>query len=140
MFQKFNGSPSKQELKEYGKGMASLSLLLIPIECYFDNSLNLTHFFQYTLHGLALSGFFFILKSFAPIALKPLYLLWMSISMAIGLITGPIILFCVYYGVITPVGLLSRLTGKKWLNTDKNKQTYWQTLEAHNPEHFERQF
>jgi hypothetical protein len=45
----------------------------------------------------------------APLALKPVYRLWMRLGLLLNRITTPLILGIVFYLVISPIGLLRRL-------------------------------
>tara|TARA_B100000131_G_C17809639_1_gene489109 strand:- start:107 stop:499 length:393 start_codon:yes stop_codon:yes gene_type:complete len=59
--------------------------------------------------------------------LTPLNKLWMRLGILLGAIVSPIVMGVVYFGVITPIGLIMKLFGKDVLNLklDKNKPTYW---------------
>ena len=62
-----------------------------------------------------------------PVILKPFYFAWMTFAVILGWIMTRVILSLIFYGIITPIGLLSRLVGKKFLNLKLNKKenTYW---------------
>ena len=45
----------------------------------------------------------------APLALRPVYKLWMQFGLILSRITTPIIMGLVFYLVITPMGLIRRL-------------------------------
>ena len=59
--------------------------------------------------------------------LTPLNKLWMRLGILLGSIVSPIVMGVVYFGVVTPIGLIMKLFGKDVLNLklDKNKPTYW---------------
>ncbi len=59
--------------------------------------------------------------------LTPLNKLWMRLGILLGAIVSPIVMGVVYFGVITPIGLIMKLFGKDVLNLkiDTNKNTYW---------------
>lgn len=48
---------------------------------------------------------------FAPMTLQPVYRLWMRFGLLLSKVTTPLILGVVFYLVITPMGLVMRLTG-----------------------------
>ncbi len=48
----------------------------------------------------------------APLALKPVYHWWMRFGLLMSKITTPLIMGLVFYGVVTPMGLVMRLLGK----------------------------
>ena len=62
-----------------------------------------------------------------PVILKPFYFVWMTFAVILGWIMTRVILSLVFYGIITPIGLFSRLVGKEFLNLKLNKKenTYW---------------
>ena len=68
-----------------------------------------------------------------PVILKPFYFMWMTFSVIMGWIMTRVILSLVFYGIITPIGLFSRLVGKKFLNLKLNKteNTYWNHRRTH---------
>jgi hypothetical protein len=79
-----------------------------------------------------------------PIVLKPIYWIWMILAVVLGWIMTRVILSLLFYIVITPIGMLSRLSGNRFLDLkwDKSKDTYWNyrsTKQMVN-EDYERQF
>jgi hypothetical protein len=79
-----------------------------------------------------------------PIVLKPIYWIWMIFAIILGWIMTRVILSLLFYVVITPIGLFSRMSGNRFLdlNWDKSKDTYWnyRTTGQSNTEDYERQF
>jgi len=79
-----------------------------------------------------------------PTVLKPIYWIWMILAVILGWIMTRVILSLLFYIMITPIGLLSRLSGNRFLDLkwDKSKDTYWNykdTKQMAN-EDYERQF
>lgn len=73
-------------------------------------------------------GFIFMLIGFIlPVVLKPIYFLWMTISVILGFISTRIILGLLFYIVITPINIITKLLGKDLLNVkiNKSESTYW---------------
>ncbi len=62
----------------------------------------------------------------APSTIKPLYKVWMKVAMFIGSIINRVVLSIAFFGVLLPMGLFMRLTGKKPIqdNIDKDAETY----------------
>ena len=62
-----------------------------------------------------------------PHLLAPLNRLWMRFGALLHRIINPLVLGAIYYGVVTPTGLLMRLFGKDVLSlrTDPKQQSYW---------------
>ena len=81
------------------------------------------------LIGLCLPGF-----------LRRVYLVWMVAVFPIGWILSHVAIATVYYGVITPTGLIMRLLGRDALNCawDPSEDTYWQP--RRDPDDAERYF
>ena len=79
-----------------------------------------------------------------PVALKPVYWIWMVFATILGWIMTRVILSLLFYLVITPIGVFSRLSGNRFLDLkwDKSKSTYWnyRVSKQQNPEDYERQF
>ena len=71
---------------------------------------------------------FFIVAGFAlPVVLKPLYMIWMSFAVVLGWFMTRIILGMLFYTIITSIGVVSRLFGKRFLEQgfDESKGSYW---------------
>ena len=53
--------------------------------------------------------------------------IWLKFGMILGLIVSPIIMFIIYFFVITPIGLMMKILGKDLLNQKINiqKKSYW---------------
>ncbi|MCX2972001.1 sxtJ [Halieaceae bacterium IMCC8485] len=62
------------------------------------------------LLGLGLWG------ALVPMTLRPFYRIWMKFGLLLSKVTTPLILGVVYYGVITPTGLIARLFRSDPLN------------------------
>ena len=74
--------------------------------------------------GLAAGGLAFV----NPRLLKWVYIGWMAAVFPIGWVVGHLLLGIVYYGVLTPVGWLLRLTGHDPLQRrpDLQASSFWQ--------------
>ena len=79
-------------------------------------------------------SYFFIISAtlvsfglFFPTLLKPIQKAWMTLAVILGWIVTRIILIILFYLVVTPIGILSRLFGKDLLNLklDKKANSYW---------------
>lgn len=59
--------------------------------------------------------------------LRPVYTVWMAFAAALGWLNTRILLGLVFYLVITPVGLLFRLIGKRLIDKrpEPKAPTYW---------------
>ena len=79
-----------------------------------------------------------------PQILKPLNKIWMSLSIILGWFMTRVILTILFYIAITPIGLLTKLFRKDFLELkiDKAKTSYWQKRDRKkfDPVDYERQF
>ena len=79
-----------------------------------------------------------------PNILKPLNKIWMILAVILGWFMSRLILFILFYIVITPIGFFLRIAGKDFLNlrTNKNSDSYWEKREKRVKEKidYERQF
>lgn len=84
--------------------------------------------------GVALA--FLALSLVYPALLAPLNRLWLKFGALLHSITSPIILGVMFYLVITPIGLLMRLTGKDLLRLkfDPDSPSYWIRREPPGPD------
>lgn len=94
---------------------------------------------------LLISGIILCVLGIAiPAVLKPIYWVWMILATILGWIMTRVILSLLFYAVITPIGVFSRLFGKKFLDLkwDKSKDSYWnaKTTKQRKNEDYERQF
>lgn len=79
----------------------------------------------------------------APVTLKWVHGPWMIAALALGWIMTRIILTIVFFLVVTPIGLLQRLFGKRAIEVDfrADAASYWQARTARPaPEDYEKQF
>ena len=62
-----------------------------------------------------------------PVILKPIYWVWMIFATILGWIMTRVILSLLFYLIFTPIGLVSRLFGKQFieLKWDESKDSYW---------------
>lgn len=81
------------------------------------------------------SGLLLYLAFFNPDLLSPLNKLWFKFGAAIHKVVAPIIMFILFYIILTPVAICMRLLKKdllqlKWTKND----TYWQDREVPGPD------
>jgi hypothetical protein len=94
--------------------------------------------------SLVLSIAFLTLALARPSLLAPLNWLWTRLGLLIGAVVAPIVMAIIYFGLITPMGLLARILGKDFLRlrTNPAAKSYWlarQDQEA-TPERLRDQF
>ena len=112
---------SKKKLRNFGLLVGGI-VILISIWFYFKKS-NYTTSYILLIFGaiLVLSGIV------VPLLLKVPYKIWMGLSFAIGWVVSRILITSLYFIVVTPLGLIAKLVGKKFLDRDYDdkKDSYW---------------
>jgi len=84
-----------------------------------------------------------ILGIVIPFILKPIYWVWMIFATILGWIMTRVILSLLFYIIVTPIGSISRLFGKQFLELKWNKidTTYWNYRSKRlNRDSYEKQF
>lgn len=80
----------------------------------------------FRLWALITSLVFLILGLINSSILTPLNLLWFKFGMLLGKIISPIIMALVFFGVVTPTGLIMKFLKKDLLKLKKkDKKSYW---------------
>ncbi len=101
--------------------------------------------------GKAFYVYFFIIAAAFLLAaftvrsiLKPFQKVWMSLSILLGWCMTRVILVILFYGILTPIGLIARLCGKDFLDKkiDRHANSYWvlRTAPAPDKKSYEQQF
>ena len=76
--------------------------------------------------SLIISLIFLMLAFFKPEFLKPLNGIWMKFGELIGRVIAPIVMFVIFFLVVTPLSFLVRLLGKDLLKIKfNNSKSYW---------------
>ena len=93
----------------------------------------------------SITGGLFVILAFISIPiLRPFHKLWMMLALLMGFVMSRVILTILYYIVLTPIGLLAKIVGKKFmpLGFDKKAPTYWEKREntAKQKIDYDRQF
>jgi hypothetical protein len=80
--------------------------------------------------ALAASGLF------APSVLRPLHRAWMALGLALGWLASRVVLAVIFYGVVTPLGLVRRVTRRR---AGAAPATYW-TRRVARPPRYDKMF
>ena len=78
-----------------------------------------------------------------PVVLKPFYFVWMTFAAILGWVMTRVILSLVFYLIITPIGLLTRLLGEDFLALKKiESDSYWNYRDSSEElnQNYEKQF
>ena len=127
--------PERRQLRVFG--VAGAAVLVVTGAMVYPR--------QPTAAGLiwavaAVAGAFAIMR---PGALRWVYVGSMLVTWPIGLVVSWVVLAVVFYGVVTPVGLVMRLCGRDALGRrfDRRATTYWvPRAPANDPERYFRQY
>ena len=69
---------------------------------------------------------FLILAFLKPVVLRPLNIAWIKLGEILGRVIAPIVMFLLFFLILTPIGLLVRLFGKDLLKIKFSKNnSYW---------------
>ncbi|MBI1883577.1 MAG: hypothetical protein HYS08_05170 [Chlamydiae bacterium] len=112
---------SRKSLKKFGTTVGGC-LLLFSGWLIFRKSFSLPRFIIFG------SGIFLVISGiFYPGILRGVYRVWMGIAFLLGSIVSRLILLLLFYLVMTPLGFIAKVMGKKFLDLefDKKKDSYW---------------
>ena len=108
----------KSSSKSFGYLFFGLFLVLSLWPVLNDNSVNFLF--------LSISAFFFILTILKAKILDFLNNYWIKLGELLGRVVAPIIMFLVFFVIVTPLSLLTKLLKKDLLNMRFNdSKTYW---------------
>ncbi len=98
----------------------SVVFTLIALYSYWQDLKN------FAFLALIVSFLFAAVTLFAPKVLSPLNRIWYELGMLLGKIFSPIILGVIFFLMITPISLLTRLFGRDELKINKlSLKSYW---------------
>lgn len=94
-----------------------------------------------TTISLFLAVLFALITICRPSTFAPLNRAWFSLSLFLGSVISPIVLSIIFFALIVPVALITRLFSRDVLLLKKRQvSTYWIDKEAIEPESFKNQF
>jgi len=98
----------------------SVLFTLIALYSYWQDLKN------FAITSAALSFIFVAVTLVAPKVLSPLNRAWYELGMFLGKIVSPIVLGAIFFLMITPISLITRLFGRDELKIKKlSIQSYW---------------
>ncbi len=76
---------------------------------------------------LALSAVFGLLGAIRPSILSPLNRMWTKLGLLMGKVVSPIVMGILFFGVVTPMGVVMRIAGKDLLRLKfkPDDKSYW---------------
>jgi hypothetical protein len=126
-------APERRQLVSFGLVMAAAALVIAWIHGERDA-------ISMALAGIAAA--FAIAPFVAPRPLTPVYRAWMRLAEILGWINTRILLFLIFYLVVTPIGLVMRLFRRSPLAVEERDGSFWSDPPRHSygDKHFEKQF
>ena len=114
-----NIKSEKSDLRKFGITVGVISLIIAGFLFWKEKVL-----FQIVL---AIGIILFAFGITIPVLLKPVYLVWMIFATILGWLMTRVILCLLFYVIVTPIGLISRLFRKQFLELrwDRSQNTYW---------------
>ncbi len=97
---------------------------------------------SFSVYLLGISAFFLISSWFAPRVLRPIQKAWMALALVIGGVMSRVLLAVMFYLVLTPLAVVSRIFGKRFLDRTfrDTKDSAWKPHEPRDRDSYERQF
>ena len=126
---------SKRDIRSFGITMGIILFIISGLLLYHDKE-------SYQLIAIIASTFIG-LGFIIPLILKPFYFVWMTFAAILGWVMTRLILSLVFYLIITPIGLLTRLLGEDFLALKKVKSdSYWNYRDSSEElnQNYEKQF
>ena len=109
---------SKRDIRSFGITMGIILFIISGLLMYYNKEIyQIIGIIALTFVGLGL---------IIPVVLKPLYFVWMTFAAILGWVMTRVILSLVFYLIITPIGLLTKLLGEDFLDLKKKESnSYW---------------
>jgi len=126
----------EKQSKHFGL-LLSIIFFILAVYLIFKKSIFLGQFL------LILSGTFFLVSIAIPKSLSRITKLWLRFGDILGRVVSPITLGLIFFILIAPIGMLTRLFGRdELLLKKKNKKSYWLARQKSDEKFnsFEKQF
>tara|TARA_B100000767_G_C19683177_1_gene500523 strand:- start:187 stop:564 length:378 start_codon:yes stop_codon:yes gene_type:complete len=109
----------KSSNKNFGIIMAIFFVIIALWPKFYGNEIR--------IWSIIVSFIFIFFALLVPRYLKTLNILWTKFGFLLGKIIAPIIMMIIFFLIVTPIGLIMRLSQKDILKLkkDKNSSTYW---------------
>lgn len=108
-----------KDLRSFGITFGIIFLIIAGFLFYIENE-------SFRLF-IVISSAFIIFGFLIPIILKPICIVWMSFAIILGWFMTRFILSLLFYLIVTPIGLITRVLGKDFLELKKEASngSYW---------------
>ena len=136
MFEEIKNIKTKnKDIRSFGITIGIILLIVASLLFYYDKA---------SYQAIAIiAGAFISLGIIIPILLKPAYLVWMTFAVILGWVMTRVILSIVFYLIMTPIGLITRLLGEDFLALKRlNSDSYWNNRDSNSEmnQDYEKQF
>jgi hypothetical protein len=110
--------PAPRELRAFSLAVGSVFALIGALLAWRGRT---------SIGGIAagLGALLVLAGAVAPGRLGPVHRAWIALALAISKVTTPLLMGIVYFGVLTPTGLVMRLFGRRVLVRPRSAATYW---------------
>ena len=112
----------KEDLKDIKKFSLTIGIIFIfiGILLFFNEK-------SIYLYFIIIPILFILIGHIVPLSIKPIFRIWMFLAFILGLIMTRVNLGLVYFVILTPIAIIARFFGNKYLKItfDKKSSTYW---------------
>ncbi len=130
-----NISNSNKDIKSFGITIGVILFIISAFLMYYNKE-------AYQLIAI-IASIFVLLGVILPILLKPIYFVWMIFAAILGWVMTRVILSVVFYLIITPIGLITKLIGEDFLSLrEVESDSYWNYRDSSEElnQNYEKQF
>ena len=114
---------SNKDIKSFGITIGIVLFIISAILMYYAKE-----FYQFSA---IIASTFIVLGFILPVLLKPIYFMWMAFAAILGWVMTRVILSIVFYFILSPIGIITRLLGEDFLQLKKSSlQSYWNNRES----------
>ena len=119
MFEEIKNIPnSNKDIRSFSITIGIILLIISGLLIYYDKE-------SYKLIAIMASTFI-VVGYVIPALLKPMYLVWMTIAVILGWVMTRVILSMVFYFILTPISLITRLLSEDFLALKRiDSDSYW---------------
>jgi hypothetical protein len=131
-----NWNPSRGDLRWFAGLVSSLIATIGAVAWWRGHSPQLA---VAIWGGAGLVGLVALLR---PALIRPVFIAWMGLAYPVGWVVSHLLLGLIFYGVVTPIGLLMRRLGYDSMRREFDRATpsYWMPHEPADTARYFRQF
>lgn len=132
-----NWNPSRKELKVFSLLLIVFFAIIASVAYYKGASTETASMIAVGGSAVGIAGVLF------PRFIRVVYVVWMATVFPIGIVVSNVMIAVVFYTVVCPIGILSKLAGRNVLQLgfDREARTYWNRREpTRNPRRYFRQY